>query len=277
MSKSFADTIQPENCLLIVDGLNLAFRWKHSGAKNFYEEYLKTVNSFKKSYKAKYVIIAADKGSSWYRKAIYPDYKGDRKIKAEEQTPQEKEDFEQFFADYNYTLEYIAENTAYPVLQFDKTEADDIAAYIVSKELPIDDIWLLSSDADWDLILREGVGRFSYLTRKETTLDNWSSNHAYSIDDLLSIKCLVGKKNNTLGVEGVADKRAIELVQKYGSVLDIVDALPIQSHLKHIQNLNNSRDTLLLNLRLMDLMSFCSDALGENTEKIDKILEEYIV
>ena len=90
MSKTFSKITEQENTLLVVDSLNLAFRYKHSGATDFAEDYLRTVQSLKKSYKASHVIIAGDMGSSSYRKAIYPEYKQNRKDKFAEQTDAEK-------------------------------------------------------------------------------------------------------------------------------------------------------------------------------------------
>ena len=132
--KSFQEINQDNNTLLIVDSLNLAFRYKHSGATDFAEDYLRTVNSLKKSYKASHVIIACDQGSSTYRKALYPEYKQNRKDKQAEQTDAENAAFELFFEDFLATLEHIKTNTNYPVIKFQGVEADDIAAYIVSKK-----------------------------------------------------------------------------------------------------------------------------------------------
>ena len=89
MSKTFSKITESNNTLLVVDSLNLAFRYKHSGATDFAEDYLRTVQSLKKSYKASHVIIAGDQGSSSYRKAIYPEYKQNRKDKFENQTDAE--------------------------------------------------------------------------------------------------------------------------------------------------------------------------------------------
>jgi 5'-3' exonuclease len=111
MSKTFEKLTEQQNTLLIVDSLNLAFRYKHTGATDFAEDYLRTVLSLQKSYKASHVIIAGDQGSSSYRKAIYPEYKQNRKDKFAEQTDAEKAAFELFFEDFTKTLEHIQENT----------------------------------------------------------------------------------------------------------------------------------------------------------------------
>jgi len=282
MTKTFEDIISTENSsLMIVDSLNLAFRYKHSGAVDFAEDYRRTVDSLKKSYKSSKLIIAGDIGSSSYRKNLYPEYKQNRKDKYAEQSEQEKQEFEMFFEEVQTILSKYEDEQKYPVLRFKGVEADDIAAYIVSKrkKYGLEQIWLISSDKDWDLLVQPGVSRFSYVTRKEITIDNWSDHYDFSQDDYISIKCLTGDSgDNVPGVPGVGPKRATQLVQDYGSSYDIIAALPISSKYKYISAINDfGADRLLLNYKLMDLISFCDEAIGEeNCKTIDKILESYI-
>lgn len=280
MSKTFKQATESERTLLVVDSLNLAFRYKHSGATDFAEDYLRTINSLKKSYKASHVIITGDQGSSSYRKALSPEYKQNRKDKFAEQTDAERAAFELFFEDFTKTLAHIADSTDYPVLRFPGVEADDIAAYIVSKkpQLPVDDIWLISSDRDWDLLVQPGVSRFSYVTRKEVTESNWNDHYDHSQEDYISIKCLMGDSgDNVLGVPGIGPKRAIALVNEYGSCYDIAANIPISGKYKYIQELNKCKDLLLLNYQLMDLVTYCSDAIGtDNCKTIDETLELYL-
>jgi 5'-3' exonuclease len=168
------------------------------------------------------------------------------------------------------------------VARFLGVEADDIAAYIVSKrkQFKLSQIWLISSDADWDLLVAEGVSRFSYVTRKEVTNDTWHDKYEFDIDDYISIKCLMGDSgDNVPGVPGVGPKKALDLVRTYGSTYDIAASLPISSKYKYIQNLNEfGKENLLLNYQLMDLVTHCEEAIGpENTKKLDILLEEYLV
>jgi DNA polymerase-1 len=280
MSKTFEKLTEQQNTLLIVDSLNLAFRYKHTGATDFAEDYLRTVKSLQKSYKASHVIIAGDQGSSSYRKAIYPEYKQNRKDKFAEQTDAEKAAFELFFEDFSKTLEHITENTEFPVIKFQGVEADDIAAYIVGKKskFPLDDIWLVSSDKDWDLLVQPGVSRFSYVTRKETTIENWRTHYDFEQEDYISIKCLTGDSgDNVFGVAGIGPKRAIGLVNEYGSTYDIIASIPISGRYKYIEALNQCKDQLALNYKLMDLVTFSEDAIGlENCKQIDNLLELYL-
>jgi len=278
MSKTFTKITEQENTLLVVDALNLAFRYKHSGATDFAEDYLRTVQSLKKSYKASHVIIACDQGSSSYRKAIYPEYKQNRKDKFELQTDAEKAQFELFFEDFTKTLEHIQNTTDYPVVRFQGVEADDIAAYIVAKKLPVDNIWLVSSDKDWDLLVNNNVSRFSYVTRKETTIDNWNEHYDFEPEDYISIKCLTGDSgDNVAGVPGIGPKRAVGLISEYGSTWDIIASIPLSGKYKYIEALNKCKDQLELNYKLMDLVTYSEDAIGvENCKQIDEILENYL-
>ena len=280
--KTFTEIAEPlPNQLMILDSLNLAFRYKHAKATDFAEDYMRTVESFKKSYKCNKLIIAGDMGSSSYRKAIYPEYKQNRKDKYETQSEAEKAEFEAFFAEVQGILtDYEAKGT-YPVIKFPGVEADDIAAYIVSrrKAVGLEHIWLISSDRDWNLLVDEGVSQFSYVTRKEFTVDNWSEHYEFDRDDYISIKCLMGDSgDNVAGVPGIGPKRAMELVKTYGSTYDIISALPISSKYKYISSLNEfGAENLMMNYKLMDLVTFCEDALGEdNCRKIDQVLMNYL-
>lgn len=278
MAKDFTHIAEKnDSTLMVVDALNLAFRYLHAKSTTFTEDYLRVVESLKKSYKAGKVIIAADKGSSSYRKAIYPEYKANRKEKFKDQTPEEQKQFEEFFAEYERTILML--ETVYPVLRYEGVEADDIASYIVNEHVkyPVNEIWLISSDRDWDLLVAPGVNRFSYVTRKEVTFDNWNTHYDCDPEEYISIKCLMGDTgDNVMGVKGIGPKRAAELVKEYGSALDIAASIPIASKYKYIQELNKAKDLIMLNYQLMDLVTFCEEALGDNTKAIDSVLKDYL-
>lgn len=272
----FADAAQSNN-LLVIDALNLAFRWKHKGETNFRFDYQRTVESLGSSYKASKIILVCDHKGSNYRKSILPEYKQNRKEKFELQTEQEKEAAKLFFDEFEATMTNIAKN--YLLLRYTGVEADDLAAFIVSRySNKFEHTWLISSDKDWDLLVTDKSSRFSYVTRKEISADNWNMHYDFTLDEYISIKCLTGDTNdNVPGVEGIGPKRAVELVKTYGSAMDIYDALPVNSKYKYIQALNNSGDLLLKNYMLMDLFSFHEDAIGqENIQDLTSKIEPYI-
>lgn len=274
MAKSFAKiTESEEGTALVVDSLNLAFRWKHKGALFFLEEYVRTVESLAKSYKADTVIILSDWGSSSYRKEVYPEYKQNRKDKQAEQTPEEAAYFEKFFEEYLKIIEHFKADQKYVTLRFKNVEADDIAAHLVNNKntYGFNKIWLISSDRDWDLLVQENVSRFSYVTRKEITAENWNEHYEGSREDYISAKCLMGDPgDNVPGVFKIGPKTATKLIQQHGTALDIAASLPLPGKYVYIQNLNAfGADNIMRNYKLMDLVSFCDEAIGaENIEEI---------
>tara|TARA_B110000285_G_scaffold232349_1_gene303205 strand:+ start:172 stop:1011 length:840 start_codon:yes stop_codon:yes gene_type:complete len=257
---------------LVVDALNLAFRWKHQNRTDFRDEYVQTVKSLAQSYKCSNIIITADWGSSSYRKEILPEYKQNRKDKYADQTDAEKQAFKDFFEEYEETLELLSES--YKVLRFQGVEADDLAAHLVKekKQYGLSEVWMVSSDRDWDLLIQEGVNRFSYVTRKEVTIDNWSEHYGVTPEEYISFKCLTGDKgDNVPGINGIGPKRAEQLISLYGDAMSIYDNVPIPGHYKYIQELNANADVLLKNYELMDLITYCDDAIGaDNVSEIQR-------
>ena len=255
---------------LVVDALNLAFRWKHQGRTDFRDDYIATVRSLAQSYKCSNIIITADWGSSSYRKEILPEYKQNRKDKYAEQTEEEKQAFIDFFDEYEATLEVLADH--YTVLRYEGVEADDLAAHLVKRKerYGLEYIWLVSSDRDWDLLIQDNVSRFSYVTRKEVTINNWSEHYEVSPEEYISFKCLTGDKgDNVPGINGIGPKRAQQLIREYGDAMTIYDNVPLDGKYKYIQELNANAEVLLTNYELMDLITYCDDAIGaDNVEDI---------
>jgi DNA polymerase-1 len=267
----------PKN-LLVVDALNLGFRWKHSGALEFADAYIATVNSFAKSYDCGSIVITADWGASSYRKAISPEYKANRAKLRANQTEKEAKDFELFIKEHERTLnQLVAEG--YPVFKFKGVEADDIAAFVIKNKdhFGYNKVWMISSDRDWDLMITEDVSRFSYVTRKETTLENWNEVYEFPVEEYITFKCLTGDKgDNVPGINGIGPKRAASIMASHGSVFDIYDACPIGGKYKYIQELNANCEQLLVNLELMDLITYCEEAIGPgNVENILDKMREY--
>jgi 5'-3' exonuclease len=263
------------NNLLVVDGLNLAFRWKHSYGEVDMESFLDTIESFAKSYAAGTIIILTDYKRSKYRSEIYPDYKANRTALYAKQTDEEAAAFKHFLETYEAALEWAS--MKHPVIKIKGVEADDLAACICDAYAKdFDHVWLISSDKDWDLLVDENVSRFSYVTRKEVTVDTWDVIYPGIVrEQYIDFKVLDGDKgDNVPGIPLIGPVRAKKLLEEYGSAFDIIDSIPIPGTAKFIQNLNKGKDQLLLNFELMDLRTYCWEALGENRETFDNIMEK---
>lgn len=258
--------------VLLVDCLNLSFRYKHKRQRNFAADYVRTIESLAKSYSCSRVILAADKGKSAYRLGIFPEYKGNRKATYKDQTEEEKKEFEEFLADFEDALKLAT--LRYPQLRFQGVEADDIIGSIV-KLAPNTKFWLISSDRDFDQLICENVSRFCFFTRKEITVNTFEAKYDCKPSEYISLKVLMGDSgDNVPGIPMVGAKRAAGLIRQYGTAFDVYDAIPIEGKAKYIQNINNFKDQILINYQLMDL-SFAFEAVGEyNLEKIAEVLEE---
>lgn len=262
---AFKELIKPlsKDRLMVVDAMNLAFRWKHKKASVFAADYVSTVKSLARSYDCGSIVIAADKGQSSYRREIYPEYKANRKELYANQTEQEAEEARLFFAEFDNTLE-VLEKEGFPVFRYAGVEADDIAAFLVAfrQDYLFDHIWLISSDRDWDLLVDDHVSRFSYITRKEQTVDTWDNE--VPREDYISYKCLVGDKGDNIpGIPGIGPKRACQLIEQYGTAMDIYANCPIPGKYVYIKNLNENKEQLLINYQLMDLVTHCAEAVGK--------------
>ena len=275
MGLKFNDKINEEcDNILIVDGLNLAFRYKHSGQKDFAASYRSTILSLATSYNAGKIILLGDWGSVW-RKEIDPEYKANRTKMKEEQTQQEADDFKDFLEELEVAFELM--DTDAMIFKLKGVEADDIAAYMV-KHIPKDKyehIWLISSDKDWDLLVSDKVSRFSYVTRKEITSSNWGEHYPYDVDTHISVKVLQGDKgDNVRGIAGVGEKRAVQILESFGpTAFDVYASLPLPGKQKFIENTNAFGDRFLVNYELMDLMTYCDDAVLDHKDKLNEYIE----
>lgn len=260
--------------LMILDAMNVAFRYKHSGVAKFVDEYLTMVLSLAKSYNAGTIIAAADWGGSTYRKELLPEYKANRKVLVEKQTAEEKEQSRKFFDEYERVLEAMDKHPRIQLLRYKGVEADDIAAFIVDRlhDYGFDQAWLISSDRDWDLLVGPHVSRFSTVTRKEVTLDTWD--YPVPPEQYISYKVLMGDSGDNIGgIPGVGPKRATALIEEYGSALDVYDACPLPGKQKFIQAVNENRELILRNYELMDLRTYCQEAIGHaNVQDIGRRL-----
>lgn len=277
--------------LLVVDMNNLAYRYKQRGQVEFHEDMLRTVESLAKSYSAIHVVCCWDWRSSAYRKSVFPGYKGGRKEKYKDQTPEEKLQAEMFFNGLDEAHQYLKAsekfNTNLTNFKFEHVEADDLIAITVSMmEDFVDHIWIISTDQDFCQLISDKVSIFAYKSRKEFTVESlFEYTNADSGEQHLFIKCLQGDSGDSVpGVPDVGPKRGYGLAREYGDIFNLIQAIPIEGKQKFIQKLNEfGVANLTRNLELMDLRSYCATAIAfpdENnldyvTTKLVELQEKY--
>ena len=259
---------KPSNNLILLDSTNLAFRYlQRKNFDNYVDDYIKTVTSLGRSYQTKRIICCFDSGASAYRKAIYPIYKDNRKV---ERTPEEQERFTAFFN----CLNEVVDELPYEHFKFKGIEADDLIAYFVKNlSHKFDHTWIISSDRDLYQLLREDVSIFNIYARKEVTVESLFQDTGLSPREYAMSRIIEGDSgDNIKGIEGIGPKRAQALVKEYKTLDNLISKLPLPGKAKYIQNLNNGRETLVLNEQLINLIAHNKTAISAS-EKSDAVLD----
>lgn len=135
-------------------------------------------------------------GRSW-RKDIYPDYKGDRKLRFAEQTIKEQEDHGILVEAFDSFVTYLDTKTNVTVLQNPRAEADDMIAVFIEAH-PDDQHILISSDSDFFQLLRfPNVMLYDPVKDIQIKQDGVFDDHGNRLEFILTsdAKIKAGKKN----------------------------------------------------------------------------------
>jgi len=258
--------------LLIVDGNNIGYRYlQRKNFNSFKDDYIRTVESLAKSYKSKDVIVAYDFGKSEYRKAIFPEYKANRTPPS----PEEKDHFDQFFAELNS----VADDMPYQTFKLFGVEADDIITYLSLKlKTRYPHIWIVSSDRDLYQLLDDNISIFNLFSRKELTKRwLWEEKGLTAEQHKLSKIIQGDKSDNINGIEGIGEKRGDDLAKTYKTIGNLFKQLPLPGKTKYIKNLNSGVEILKRNEQLINLTENVRNIItyGPKGDEHLRILEEF--
>ncbi|MCL2306480.1 MAG: DNA polymerase I [Planctomycetaceae bacterium] len=194
-------------------------------------------------YQPDYVFCAYDLPGGTFRNELYPRYKENRKEMDESlrsQIPLSRELLEAF---------------SLPILALEGFEADDILATVAHQvEQAGGRCVLVTSDKDCRQLLTDRVTIFNlrkqqFYTGKEL-LDDWGIQPGQVVD----FQALCGDStDNVPGVALIGPKIATELLQKYGTLENVLDHAGEVSGTKRKQNLLEGREIALLSRRLVEL------------------------
>ena len=140
-------------------------------------------------------------------------------------------------------------------------------------------MWLVSSDRDLYQLLEDNVSIFNIFSRNEVTIDYLIENFGVTPKEYLFSRYVEGDKSDAIiGVEGIGPKRAQTLAQKYHKLDTLMKALPVRGKSKYIQNLNQSKELLMRNEKMINLKKYNKNAILAGKEGIDvwKGLNEYV-
>lgn len=134
---------------------------------------LASIRLYKKKFGTEYgeIVICAD-GPSYWRREIYPHYKAGRR-KAREKSAH---DWNLIFSALHKIRDEIADNMPYPVLRFERAEADDIIGALCHAHgqhgIVTEKILIISGDKDFAQLQKyDNVAQYSPITKKFITPD----------------------------------------------------------------------------------------------------------
>lgn len=161
---------------ILVDSMNLFFRARHVARGSDIDMKIGMAmhimfNSVKKAwrdFKGSHVVFCLE-GRSW-RKDVYPPYKANRRVLADQRSPREIEDDNLFFEAFNGMVEYLDQKSNCSVIREPDSEADDLIATWIQSH-PADQHIIVSSDSDFFQLLASNVKIYNGVTDQVITID----------------------------------------------------------------------------------------------------------
>ncbi len=188
-------------------------------------------------------IAALDSGKKTFRNEIYTEYKANRKAMPEELVSQIsfiKEACEKFGF-------FISSKIGY--------EADDIIASYVSK-IKGHKINIISSDKDLMQLMSDTVSVYDPMKQKYITEEDVFKKFGVNHQKILDVLSLMGdSSDNVPGVPGIGPKTAAELINKYGSIENLINHLDELPKNKRNETLKQEIDKAILSKELIKLKS----------------------
>lgn len=207
--------------LMLIDGSSLIFRAffalpkltnndgvMTNGVYGFLTMYK---NAFDR-YKPDYILVAFDRASKTFRHKEFKDYKATRNKMPSELS-------------YQFgILKDILDSLNVKYTDLDGFEADDIVGTYakMAQEAGYDSV-LITGDRDYLQLVDEKIvvnlTKKGVSETKEYTLTTIKEEFGLTPKQLIDVKGLEGDKSDNIpGVEGIGPKKAIEFIQKYGSI-----------------------------------------------------------
>lgn len=200
-------------------------------------------NAFDK-YKPDYVLVAFDRSGGTFRNEEFKDYKANR-----DKTPNE--------LSYQFgILKDVLESMGVKYTDLDGFEADDIVGtYAKMAKEAGDEAVLITGDRDYLQLVDDGI--IVYLTRKgvsdtvEYNVEKIKEEYGISPKQLIDVKGLMGDKSDNIpGVDGIGEKRALQYIQKYGSIEGLYENIDDITGKKTKENIENGEAMAYLSKKI---------------------------
>ncbi|WP_202908624.1 5'-3' exonuclease [Halalkalibacillus sediminis] len=217
-----------EKKILLVDGMALLFRAFYSTAMSGYfmvnskgvptnavHGFVRHMMTAANTFQPSHVICCWDMGAHTFRNDLYPDYKANRGAPPEELVPQ-----------FDLVKE-VTESMEIPNIGEVGYEADDCIGTLAKAYQSEAEVHILTGDQDIlqlldenikVILLKKGYGNYDIYHAERFTEEKGITPY-----QMIELKAMMGDtSDNYPGVRGVGEKTALKLLQKHGTLEDIL-------------------------------------------------------
>lgn len=270
-NQSELEAVNKNSRVLIVDGLNTFIRaYAASPVTNSDGEHVGGISGFlmsvghaiKSVNPTRVVVVFDGKDGSARRKAIYPDYKANRKVKIRlnrsETVDKEDNQLQQLIRLTDY-LSIMPVTT----IVVDRAEADDVIAYLANDYLAAKDsqVFIMSSDKDFMQLVDQRVHVWSPTKKKMFYTEDVLEDFGIPPANFALYRALTGDDSDNIpGVGGVGTKTLLSRFPKFAtepmtvdSFLDYTKQLANGSKVKVYSKVLEQEDQLRLFFEIVQL------------------------
>ena len=187
--------------------------------------------------------VIFDSARKTFRNEIYSDYKANRSEAPDDLAPQ---------------FEYIRKSVLafnLPSVDLPNYEADDLIATYVDQILKKGaKVTIVSSDKDLMQLYKKGVRIFDPMKNKFITDDDVLKKFGVDASKVIDVQSLAGdSSDNVPGVPGIGVKTAAELINKYGTLENLLKSAHEIKQNKRRETLMENKDKALISKKLVTL------------------------
>ncbi len=187
--------------------------------------------------------VIFDSARKTFRNEIYNDYKANRSEAPDDLAPQ---------------FEYIRKSVLafnLPSVDLPNYEADDLIATYVDQILKKGaKVTIVSSDKDLMQLYKKGVRIFDPMKNKFITDDDVVKKFGVDASKVIDVQSLAGdSSDNVPGVPGIGVKTAAELINKYGTLENLLESANEIKQNKRRETLIENKDKALISKKLVTL------------------------
>jgi len=200
--------------------------------------------------------VIFDSARKTFRNEIYSDYKANRSEVPDDLAPQ---------------FEYIRKSVLafnLPSVDLPNYEADDLIATYVDQILKKGaKVTIVSSDKDLMQLYKKGVRIFDPMKNKFITDDDVVKKFGVDASKVIDVQSLAGdSSDNVPGVPGIGVKTAAELINKYGTLENLLKSAHEIKQNKRRETLIENKDKALISKKLVTL---------DHNSPVDRELSEF--